>query len=114
MRSRPSARGRVDSDRETRALPVAGGSPLAGPRRSPEPLSGAVALLAGGVDDPLLARQVDDLARHALEPLARAPLVADAAPQLADEVGDHGPLGARHAVPRVERLLEGPRRLAPE
>src|SRR5215207_2240465 len=101
LRRQRSACIRVDprpiSCRSTRVHPPALLPSFPGLR---EPLARAVALLAGGLDDPLLARRVAHLARHPIEPGASLVNVAHATPQLADEIGDHRALLARERIVR--------------
>src|SRR5690349_10686449 len=65
---------------------------------SAKPLSGAIALLSRGIDDPLLRLRVDDFRDHPIEPGVRQIRVPHAPPQLADQVCQHRSLVARDPV----------------
>ena len=71
------------------------------PGASAEPLPWREPLLTGDIEHPLLRRRLHDLERHPIEPGRRQVLVADAAPQLADQVRQHRAL--RRARPRRSR-----------
>src|SRR2546421_3658918 len=73
---------------------------------APKPFLRVVALLRCGPDDPALAWQVDDLRRDTVEPHASGPDVANAPPELTNEISELCARLARHAVPKRECRFE--------
>ena len=79
-----------------------------------EPLSWIQALLLGGVDYPLLVLQIGDFTPYSFEPHSRLSGVADAPPELTDQIGQDGALFPWHTVIGFQRFFEHPRCVATE
>src|SRR5215207_850873 len=109
-----SRRGALDVWGQLCVHPRSSAAALTVHRGSPEPLARAVALLGGQGEDPALRGGIGHLVLDAVEPLTGPSAVADAAPQLADEVRRHGALLALHVVVAGQRALQLLGRLATE
>src|SRR5438874_11247847 len=79
-----------------------------------EPLPWIQALLLGGVDYPLLVLQIGDFTPYSFEPHSRLSGVADAPPELTDQIGQDGALFPWHTVIGFQRFFEHPRCVATE
>src|SRR5688500_8629672 len=97
------------------AVALTDGSPRTNPafQLSPEPLSWMIPLLPRRIQHPFLSFHVRDLGRDPVEPTPGLFLIADSPPQLPYEVRHRRPIFAVDAL-RDERILESPRREAPE